>query len=111
MVVAFDMITDVFLAQSFLTFILRVGVWIIISLIFAYVLAYGFVERADRKRRHLGFGIERWVGSDWSFFPFSSVCSSRLFFYLYTRRLVDLLAIEGVSVWEGRVVCPFVIWK
>ena len=33
-----------------------------ISLIFTRVLAYGFVERADRKRRHLGLGFER---RDW----------------------------------------------
>ena len=30
-----------------------------ISLIFARVLAHGIVERADRKRRHLGLGFER----------------------------------------------------
>ena len=41
-VVAFDMITDTFLAQSFLTFILRVGVCVIVSLIFTRVLAHGF---------------------------------------------------------------------
>ena len=35
-----DVITNTFLAQSFLTSILRVGVC---------VIAYGFVERADRK--------------------------------------------------------------
>ena len=58
-VVAFDMITYLVLAQSFLTFILRVGVCVIVSLIFTRVLAHGFVERADRKRRHLGFGFRR----------------------------------------------------
>ena len=52
---------------------------------FAHAIAHGFVERADRKRRHLGFDFERWV--DQSGVPFlSSVsCSSRLFLYLYLQ--------------------------
>ena len=37
-----DMITNTVLAQSFLTFILRVGVCVIVSLIFTRVLAHGF---------------------------------------------------------------------
>ena len=37
-----DMITNTFLAQSFLTLILRVGVCVIVSLIFTRVLAHGF---------------------------------------------------------------------
>ena len=41
-VVAFGMITYTVVAQSFLTFILRVGVWMIVSLIFTRVLAHGF---------------------------------------------------------------------
>ena len=36
------MITYTVVAQSFLTSILRVGVWIIVSLIFTRVLAHGF---------------------------------------------------------------------
>ena len=67
--VAFDMITYPVLAQSFLTSILRVGVWII-SRSFSLILAHGIVERADRKRRHLGFGFERRDWSERSFFSF-----------------------------------------
>ena len=80
----------------------------------------GFVERADRKRRHLGLGFERrdWpeAAPSWirfrasglirseflSFPPFLALlgCS---FIYIY-KTVVGLLALEGVSVWEGRVV-------
>ena len=73
------------------------------------MIAHGFVERADRKRRHLGFDFERWV--DQSGVPFlSSVFSlfSVVPLFVYTRRCFGSLALEGVSVWEGRV-CPFVI--
>ena len=58
------------LAQSFLTSILRVGVCIIACSFSLVSQLMGFVERADRKRRHLGFDIERWVGPDGSSFPF-----------------------------------------
>ena len=87
--VAFDMITYTVLAQSFLTSILRVGVWVIISLIFTRVLAHGFVERADRKRRHLGFGFERrddQIGVSFLSSVFALLGCS--FIYIYRRRLV-----------------------
>ena len=52
----FDMITYGFGAIFSYVYIAGGGVRHT-SLIFTRVLAHGFVERADRKRRHLGFGF------------------------------------------------------
>ena len=79
--------------------------WIIVSLIFTRVLAHGFVERTDRKRRHLGLGFERrgdQIGVSFLFLRF--LLFSVVLLSISTRRCFGSLAREGVSVWEERVV-------
>ena len=104
------MITHSFLAQSFLTSILRVGVWIILAHFRLFslmelssalagsdaILAWVSSDVIGRKRRHLGFVFERL--SCLRFFALLG-CS----FARFVEMVVWSVGDRGVSVWEGRV--------
>ena len=68
------------------------------------------MKRADRKRRHLGLGFERRDWSDRQRLVSSVLALLDCSFAHFYKTVVGLLAREGVTGWEERVVSLLLSW-